>query len=147
MIQSPYDPEAQYVQKRTQEWVGYKAHLTETCDDGAPHLIVNVETTLATVPDSALTATIHAHLAERNLLPSEHLLDAGYVDAGNLTAAQQEHAVTLVGPVGLDTSWQAHTPQGFDLACFTIDWAAQTVTCPQGQRSRCLVAQSRSAWE
>lgn len=136
MIQSPYDPEAQYAQKRTQEWVGYKAHLTETCDDGAPHLIVNVETTLATVPDSALTATIHTHLAERDLLPSEHLLDAGYVDAGNLTAAQQERAVTLIGPVGLDTSWQAQTPQGFDLACFTIDWAAQTVTCPQGQRSR-----------
>ena len=136
MIQSPYDPEAQYAQKRTQEWVGYKAHLTETCDDGAPHLIVNVETTLATVPDSALTATIHAHLAERNLLPSEHLLDAGYVDAGNLIAAQQERAVTLVGPVALATSWQAQTPQGFDLACFTIDWAAQTVTCPQGRRSR-----------
>ena len=30
MIQSPYDPEAQFAQKRTQEWVGYKAHLTET---------------------------------------------------------------------------------------------------------------------
>ena len=101
MIQSPYDPEAQYAQKRTQEWVGYKAHLTETCDDDAPHLIVNVETTVATAPDSAMTATIHTHLAQKDLLPGEHLLDAGYVDAGNLTAAQQDHAVTLVGPVAL----------------------------------------------
>ena len=26
-------------------------HLTETCDEGTPHLIVNVETTPATTPD------------------------------------------------------------------------------------------------
>jgi transposase len=139
MIQSPYDPAARFAQKRTQEWVGYKAHLTETCDEDAPHLIVNVETTVATVPDSNMTATIHAHLAQKDLLPREHLLDAGYVDAGNLTAARQEHAVALVGPVALDTTWQAQTPQGFDIACFRIDWEAQAATCPQGQRSRLWV--------
>ena len=70
MIQSPYDPEAHYSQKRTQEWVGYKAHLTETCDEDAPHLIVNVETTVATMPDSTMTDTIHAHLAQKDLLPA-----------------------------------------------------------------------------
>ena len=74
--------------KRTQEWVGYKAHLTETCDEDAPHPIVNVETTVAPAPDSVMPATIHTHLAAKGLLPSEHLLDAGYVDAGNLAAAQ-----------------------------------------------------------
>jgi transposase len=136
MIQSPYDPEARYAQKRTQDWVGYKVHLTETCDDDTPHLIVNVETTLAPVSDGDMPATIHTHLAEKDLLPSEHLLDAGYVDAGNLIAAHQDHAVTLVGPVARDTSWQAQTGQGFDSACFAIDWAAGTVTCPQGKRSR-----------
>jgi len=83
-----------------------------------------------------MTDTIHAHLAQKDLLPGEHLLDAGYVDAGNLAAAQQDHAVTLVGPVARDTSWQAQTRQGFDIPCFTIDWEAHAVTCPQGQRSR-----------
>ena len=58
MIQSPYDPKAHYSQAQ-QEWVGYKAHLTETCDEDAPHLIVNVETTVAPAPDSAMPATIH----------------------------------------------------------------------------------------
>ena len=33
------------------EWVGYKVHLTETCDEGLPHLRVNVETTPGTTPD------------------------------------------------------------------------------------------------
>jgi len=34
MISSPYDPEARYSSKRSVEWVGYKVHLTETCDPG-----------------------------------------------------------------------------------------------------------------
>ena len=42
---SPYDPEARYARKETTTWVGYNVHLTETCDDGAPHLITHVETT------------------------------------------------------------------------------------------------------
>ena len=136
LIQSPYDSEAHYSQKRTQEWVGYKAHLTETCDDDTPHLIVNVETTAATVPDHVMTNTIHRHLAQRDLLPSTHLLDAGYVDAGNLTTAHQDFGIDVVAPVTQDASWQARAQQGFALACFPIDWEARTVGCPNGQRSR-----------
>jgi transposase len=136
LIQSPYDPEARYSQKQTTAWVGYKAHVTETCDDDGPHLIVNVETTRATRPDGAMTDVIHAHLAQRNLLPAEHLLDAGYVDAGSLASARQDFGIDLIGPAPQDPSWQAqHHPQ-FALACFAIDWAAQTVTCPAGKRSR-----------
>jgi transposase len=35
-----------------------------------------------------------------------------------------------------DASWQGRAGQGFDLACFAIDWQAQTVTCPQGRVSQ-----------
>ena len=49
---SPYDAEARYSTKREIQWVGYKAHLSETCDEDRPHLIVNVETTPATTPDA-----------------------------------------------------------------------------------------------
>jgi transposase len=90
----------------------------------------------APAPDSAMPCRVHAHLATQDLLPAEHLLDAGYVDAANLPAAHQDHAVALVGPVTLNTSWQAQTQRGFDITCFTIDWEAQAVTCPLGQRSR-----------
>ena len=45
LISSPYDTEARYSTKREVGWVGYKAHLTETCDDDRPRLIVNVATT------------------------------------------------------------------------------------------------------
>ena len=35
-IRSPYDEEVRYAQKRSMAWVGYKVHLTETCDKDAP---------------------------------------------------------------------------------------------------------------
>ena len=44
-IDTPYDPDALYSTKRTTSWVEYKVHLTETCDDQAPHLVVHVLTT------------------------------------------------------------------------------------------------------
>src|SRR5687768_12133830 len=50
-IQSPYDTQARYSSKRSTNWVGYKVHLTETCDEDSPHLISQVETTNATVQD------------------------------------------------------------------------------------------------
>ena len=51
LVSSPYDPEARYSTKRGNSWVGYKVHFTESCDDAAPRLITNVETTPATTPD------------------------------------------------------------------------------------------------
>ena len=59
--------------KREVKWVGYKTHLTETCDEKKPHLIVNVETTPATTPDDNMLEKIHESLKMRDLLPAEHL--------------------------------------------------------------------------
>ena len=58
-IGSPYDVEAHYSKKRSTTWVGYKVHLTETCEKESPHLITHVETTSAAVSDDARTAVIH----------------------------------------------------------------------------------------
>jgi transposase len=57
-IQSPYDLEARYSTKRDTQWVGYKAHLSETCDDGYPDLITQVLTTPATTADCVMGPTI-----------------------------------------------------------------------------------------
>jgi len=135
LISSPYDPEARYGKKRDTEWSGYKVHLTETCDDAAPHLITNVETTPATTTDVAMTGTIHTHLAAKGLLPDEHIVDAGFMTADHVVTSQVDHGVDLIGPVPADTSWQAKAGQGFDTACFGIDWEARQATCPQGHGS------------
>jgi hypothetical protein len=81
-------------------------HLTETCELDQPNLITCVQTTDATVPDTELLDPIHTHLAERDLLPAEHLVDAGYVDAGILVRAAIAHQVDVIGPVRADTNWQ-----------------------------------------
>ncbi len=64
-LDSPYDPQAHYVQKRSTSWVGYKVHLTETCDDALPHLLTHVETTPAPLADDATVPLIHEALAAR----------------------------------------------------------------------------------
>ena len=133
-IVSPYDVEARYGKKRQTEWVGYKVHLTETCDLDLPHLITQVETTPAPTADGQVTDDIHQALAAKDLLPATHLVDNAYVDADAIVDSQQQ-GVELLGPVRPDHSWQAKAQQGFDMAAFAIDWDAQTLTCPAGQTS------------
>jgi transposase len=135
-IHTPYDPEARYSAKRETTWLGYKVHLTESCDEDAPHLITHVLTTPATTPDFDAPQVIHPALAAKELLPAEHLLDAGYVDAGLLVDSQQQHQVEVIGPVPQDHCWQALTPEAYPVAKFHVDWDAQQVTCPQGHVSQ-----------
>jgi len=135
LIASPYDPEARYSTKREVEWVGYKVHLTETCETDTPHLIVNVETTPATTPDDHMVESVHASLAEHGLLPAEHLVDKGYTDSQVLVESQRTYGVTLIGPVADDLSWQARTGTGFDKSQFVVDWEHHVVTCPMGKQS------------
>ncbi|MBV9603215.1 MAG: IS1182 family transposase [Chloroflexi bacterium] len=135
MISSPYDPEARYSSKRSVDWVGYKVHLTETCDPDRPHLIVNVETTPAAVADEVMVPVVHAALARAGRLPAEHLVDAGYTDAPVLLESRRAYGVTLIGPVSEDPSWQARSGDGFTKADFSVDWERQVVTCPAGKHS------------
>ena len=134
-ICSPYDPAARYSTKRNMSWVGYKVQLTETCDPERPHLITNVETTPATTPDDNMLAVVHESLNQRALLPSEHLVDKGYTDSHVLVDSQQQHGVTIVGPVADDPSWQARSDGGLTKSQFRVDWDRQVVTCPAGKQS------------
>lgn len=135
LISSPYDPEAHYAKKRTTSWIGYKVHLTETCEADAPHLITHVETTAAGASDGEVTAIIHEALKGRDLLPSTHLADAGYVDGPLLADSQRNYGVDLMGPTRADYHWQARQEKGFAAVDFTIDWQQQRVICPEGRMS------------
>jgi hypothetical protein len=132
---SPYDPEVRYGRKRDFDWIGYKVHLTECCDDDLPHLITQVQTTPATQQDHHALKAIHAELVEKHLLPQEHLVDAGYISAKRIVESRDIHDVDLIGPVHVDPSWQAHTPGAFDISQFAVDWEHHTVTCPQDKHS------------
>lgn len=134
-ISSPYDLEAHYSKKRTTSWVGFKVHLTETCEKDTPHLITHVETTIAPVTDDARTATLHEGLKQQDLLPEQHIVDTGYVVAQLLHSSQQDYGIDLVGPTHPDVKWQAQQKTGFEAGHFSIDWQAEQATCPEGHTS------------
>ena len=103
-IRSPYDIEARYGTKRTTHWTGYKVHLSESCDENAPRLITHVETTDAPVGDQLATPIIHQALENKELLPQQHLVDAGYTSVHLMVSAKQGFDVELLGQFLLITT-------------------------------------------
>ena len=134
-INSPYDPDAHCAAKRSTQWVGYKVHLTETCDAECPRLITHVETTAAPTADNETLPDIHSSLKAKDLLPRTHLVDSGYIDADLLVATEKEYGLDLCGPPRANYHWQAQAATGFAAADFTIDWPRQQAICPAGQVS------------
>jgi transposase len=134
-LSTPHDPEARYSTKRDIQWVGYKVHLTESCDETYPDVITQVTTTVATTPDSVMGPAIQSDLAHRDLLPGVHLLDSGYVDAELLASAHSRHDIDVVGPPFASYSQQHRQGQGYALDAFIVDWEVQQARCPQGYPS------------
>jgi transposase len=163
-IGSPYDTDARWGAKRDAFWLGYKLHITETCDDAPPcacrpadatapgpadrrehdkgcahlvfpNLITDVATTDATVTDNQMTEPTHDALAARNLTPSRHYVDSGYLSAALVVSALAARGIVLIGPLLSDTSAQARAASGYARADFAIDYDSKTVTCPQGKTS------------
>jgi transposase len=93
-IESPYEVEARFSTKRSMDWVGYKVHLTESCDEGFPHLITDVHTTTATATDVKQLGAIQQRLARSGLLPAEQLADSSYVCGSNLVWSHARHRST-----------------------------------------------------
>src|SRR6266568_1399226 len=148
LITSPYDTDARWGGKQDLTWNGYKLHVSESCDaqapagpvdranyvpDAPPNLITNTATTDASVPDVAMTESVHIDLDRRGLLPGEHYVDSGYPSADLLVSSLTSFGVRLVTPMLADTSPQARAGAGFDRTGFTVDWDDQRVTCPNGK--------------
>lgn len=134
-IESPYDVDARFRSRSGLSWVGYAVHFSETCENEECHLITHVETTDATVHEAQRTEAIHQALAERQLSPSEHFVNSAYVSAEHLVTAKQQQ-IEMVGPTRQNASWQSKTEGAYDETKFDIDWAAETVTCPEGKQSK-----------
>ena len=158
-IASPYDTDARWGAKRDESRLGYKLHVTETCDDeprcgcpgdgvtgrrghdedcaapAFPNLITHVATTDATVTDNQMTSVIHDDLAGKTLVPGRHYLDSGYLSAALLVSEAARHGIALIGPLLADTSAQARAGAGYARADFATDYDSKTVTCPQGKTS------------
>ena len=162
-IASPYDTDARWGVKRDTFWLGYKLHVSETCDDqprcgcpgvdpgeggtgrgghdkdcaapAFPNLITHVATTDATVTDNQMTPVIDDALAGKALAPGRHYLDSGYLSAALVVSEAARQGIALIGPLLADTSAQSRAGNGYARADFAVDYDATTVTCPQGSTS------------
>jgi transposase len=134
-IRSPYEVEARYSEKRGEGWLGYKVHITESCDSDLPRLITQVTTTLATTSDLDALPAIQADLSAHQLLPQRQLVDAAYIEAKALIESQRLYGIELFGPAQQDSSWQARAGKGFAASNFQLDWVKRQATCPGGQSS------------
>jgi len=134
-VESPYDADARFRTKRGANWTGYMVHLTESCDEGRPRLLLHADTTPANVSDAARLSPIHEALAAKGLAPSEHLVDAAYVSAEHLVAARERHGIDLVGPARPDPSWQNRDGAAFGAGDFAVDWDRRVARCPEGKES------------
>lgn len=134
-ISSPHDVEARYGKKSTTTWVGYKVHLTETCEDEAPHLIVHVATPPAPAADGDVTPAVHEALRDAELRPDKPIVDTASVDAELRVDSRREYGVDLIGPTRPDYKWQSKAGEGFAARDFTIAWDQQQATCPEGRVS------------
>ena len=143
---SPYDIDARFGNKRSVTWTGYKVHLTETCDENQVHLITHAITTQAQVSDVTQTQPIHDALAAKDLLPNQHIVDAGYVDSHLIVTSRKQYGIDLVGPVRPNVSWQAKTDGGYDSSQFIVNWNTKRVTCPQGKKSTKKWVPTQDKW-
>lgn len=135
-INSPYDLDVRYGNKGNVAWVGYRVHLSETCDEKLPRLITHVLTTPASTHDSLCTSPIHEALVRQQLAPDEHLVDSAYLTAGAMVTSRTEHEITLIGPAMRNTSWQKRKQGALSAELFEVDWACKQVRCPQGKTSQ-----------
>ena len=134
-ISSPHDAEAHLGKKGSTCWVGYKVSLTETCEDDLPNLITHVETTAAPTADGEVTPKVHADLQAKDLLPTVHLVDTGFLDAELLVESRRQYQVELLGPTRKDRRWQARADEGFGSEHFAVDFRRRKAVCPAGHES------------
>uniref|UniRef100_UPI00313E1569 transposase n=1 Tax=Methylobacterium fujisawaense TaxID=107400 RepID=UPI00313E1569 len=134
-VESPYDIDTQFRAKSGTDWTGYMVHLTETCDHGMPRLVVHTEITSANVHEAVRAGAIRDVLSEAVLVPSEHLVDAAYVSAEHLVAANLRHGIALIGPTPSNHSWQRRNAEAIQVVNFSVDWERRRVRCPEGHES------------
>ena len=140
-INSPHNPDAQYVRKVKQQVTGDRGFATETCDqDNKTQFITDVEVTEATEHDSTQQPKIQNRLIENKLRPDKQYGDAGFVNGKTIKESKQND-IDLEGPTaGRNQSFESYESEErpLDAGDFDTTYNADTGElivnkCPGGQ--------------
>lgn len=129
LVVTPHDAGVRIGEKRGRQWMGEKAHVSETAEESGPNFITDVTTANASGGDADSLPEIRGNLSRRDVAPGEQYVDAGYV-SGKALAESEGASILLLGPPLEDTS-----KQEFKIAAFEIDRAARRAVCPGGKAS------------
>lgn len=91
-------------------------------------------TTVSTEGDSDTLPQIHQGLANKNLLPSQHIVDTDYMSADMLVQSQDIFQVDLVGPARKDQKWQFMGARAMRLPIFKWIGTIDKSPVPKGIR-------------
>ena len=134
-VDTPHDVEARHGAKNATRWTGYKVHVTESCEPGLPHVVTDVATRPSLEGDNDALPAIHERLERVGLLPSQHLVDGGYVEGKGLVESRERYGVDLYGPAPGNRGWQAEEGTGYAISEFRLEWEQGRAVCPQGAAS------------
>ena len=68
---------------------------------------------------------IQQELESKQLLPSEHYMDAGYMDAEHLFTSEKHYAIELIDPLAKSGGWQMGDMKAYDNSKFAADWSSR----------------------
>lgn len=132
-LQSPDDPEATYRKKRSKDYVGYVANVTETCDpENKLQLITKVQVEPNATDDADMLEEALPELETRTNLDEMHS-DGGYNSAG-VDDAMQDYGVKHI-----QTAIRGAKPSEDRLNLEDFEWKInakgqpQQVTCPHDE--------------
>jgi len=128
-IATPHEPDVRYGRKRDKSWLGDKAHLVETADEGRTNFVTDVVVTDPRAEDSTVLPEI-AQRARFTMPEADTLMaDQGYASARNSREAA-ELGLELIAPP------RASNRRGkIPISEFDIDFERQVARCPEGHES------------
>jgi hypothetical protein len=145
-LQSPDDEQASYRRKRGEDYVGYVANLTETCDpENDLQLVTKVQVAPNTTEDAQLLAEALPNLQERTDLNEMHT-DGGYGSA-EADEALAQGKVDLV-----QTAIKGAKPDPDTLRLADFQWELsqegkpESVKCPNGLQAQVIAGRSRDRY-
>jgi len=145
-LQSPDDEQASYRQKRGQDYVGYVANVTETCDpENELQLVTKVQVEPNTSEDAQMLAEALPDLKARTEVDEMHT-DGGY-SSEDVDEAMGEMKIDQV-----QTAIKGAKPDPDTLGLEDFEWEIsdqgqpESVTCPNGVPAQVIAGRSQDRY-